>query len=188
MRVTVPSGIIHLAGMPAVGKTTVANALVKKLHKLGMPTEVLDGDDVRRTYFPELGFDQHAREENARRTFALARMMAKHGVTVVVALIAPYESSRSDARKLASAEGIPFFLTYLHAPQGERERRDPKGLYAKLARGEISGLTGVDAPYEIPSKPDMSLDTSTLTLEETVKEIVRGIIFAPVSTGDGGGI
>jgi adenylylsulfate kinase len=171
-------GVIHLAGLPAVGKTTIARALEQKLRQLGFPSEVFDGDEMRKNFFPELGFGRAAREENSIRTFRIAALVARHHVTALVSLIAPYQSSRKVARDLIRGSGIPYFLVHLQAPYDTLAARDPKGLYARHARGEIKGLTGIDDPFEPFEEPaaDLVIDTSAWSLGDCVDQIYDGFV------------
>jgi adenylylsulfate kinase len=155
-----PSGVtVWLTGLPSSGKSTLAAGLAERLRAEGRLVEVLDGDEVRANIAPELGFTKEDRQENVRRIGWLAQLLARNGVTVLVPVIAPYAQARAGVRERHAAQGTPYFEVHVATPVGVCAARDVKGLYAKQARGEISGLTGVDDPYEAPVDPELRLDT-----------------------------
>jgi adenylylsulfate kinase len=157
---SVPSGVtVWLTGLPSSGKSTLAAGLAERLRAEGRLVEVLDGDEVRANIGPELGFTKEDRQENVRRIGWLAQLLARNGVTVLVPVIAPYAQARAGVRERHAAQGTPYFEVHVATPVGVCAARDVKGLYAKQARGEISGLTGVDDPYETPVDPEFRLDT-----------------------------
>jgi bifunctional enzyme CysN/CysC len=144
-------------GLPASGKSTLAVAVERALAVEGRPAYRLDGDDLRCGVNRDLGFDRADRAENARRTAYLARALADAGVTALVALISPYRADREMARCIHDQVSLPFIEVFLDTPVELCMMRDPKGLYARARRGEIRGLTGVDAPYEAPDTPELVL-------------------------------
>jgi bifunctional enzyme CysN/CysC len=169
---------VWLTGLPAAGKTTVGDAVAAALAETGYATYRLDGDVLRRTLSSDLGFDAASRQENIRRAANVALILAQAGVLVVASLISPYRASREQARELHRAAGLPFVEVYLDTPVAECERRDPRGLYARARRGEISGFTGVDDPYEPPERPEVRLHTESQSVAESsraVLDAVRGL-------------
>ncbi|MCZ2525447.1 adenylyl-sulfate kinase [Streptomyces sp. HB2AG] len=158
---------IWLTGLPSAGKTTIARALADRLRGEGHRTEVLDGDEIRTFLSAGLGFSREDRHTNVRRIGFVAELLASNGVKVLVPVIAPYADSREAVRKHHEAEGTPYLEVHVATPLGVCSDRDVKGLYARQAAGEISGLTGVDDPYEVPEAPDGRIATQDLTVEES---------------------
>ena len=166
-----PSGVtVFLTGLSGAGKSTIADALVADLAAEGRPVTVLDGDVVRTHLSSELSFSREDRDLNIRRIGFVAGEVVKHGGTVVVAAIAPYEQAREQARELVEQHGR-FVLVHLSTPLEVCEARDVKGLYAKARAGEIPEFTGVSDPYEPPVAPELVLDTSVTPLAESVARI-----------------
>ncbi|MHA1210779.1 MAG: adenylyl-sulfate kinase, partial [Candidatus Freyarchaeota archaeon] len=147
---------VWLTGLPASGKTTIARALEKALRRRGLRVEVLDGDEVRRNLSPDLGFTRKDRETHARRVAYVAKLLVRNGVAVIVGLISPYRNFREHARKQIGN----FVEVWVKCPLEECMRRDPKGLYERALRGEISDLTGIQDPYEEPLNPEVTVDTT----------------------------
>ncbi len=170
---------VFLTGLSGAGKSTIADALVAQLEAEGRPVTVLDGDVVRTHLSSELTFSRAHRDLNIARIGWVAGEIVRHGGTVVVAAIAPYEAAREQARALVEKHGR-FVLVHLATPLEVCERRDVKGLYARARAGEIAGFTGVSDPYEPPSHAEVVLDTSVTALEESVRRIVA----AMESSGD----
>jgi sulfate adenylyltransferase len=165
------SGVtVFLTGLSGAGKSTIADALVAQLEAEGRPVTVLDGDVVRTHLSSELTFSRADRDLNIRRIGWVAGEVVKHGGTVVVAAIAPYEAAREEARQLVEKHGS-FVLVHLSTPLAVCEQRDVKGLYAKARSGEIPEFTGVSDPYEPPARAEVVLDTSAVPLEESVSRI-----------------
>ncbi len=165
-----PGVTVFLTGLSGAGKSTIADALIAELEREGRPVTVLDGDVVRTHLSSELTFSKEHRDLNIRRIGFVAGEVVKHGGTVVVAAIAPYEAAREDARAQVEAHGR-FVLVHLATPLEVCEQRDVKGLYARARAGEIPGFTGVSDPYEPPSRAEVTLDTSVTSLEESVTRI-----------------
>lgn len=166
-----PGATVWLTGLPSAGKSTIARALAEKLRTEGHRVELLDGDELRTHLTGDLGFSREDRDTNVRRVGFLARLLARNGVTVLVGVIAPYAAARAQLRADHAADGTAFVEVHVATPLDVCEVRDVKGLYAKQRSGELRGLTGVDAPYEIPQQPDLRLDTSGLTVEEAAAEV-----------------
>ena len=160
--------VIWLTGPSGAGKTTLAHALADRLKSMGKPVEILDGDEIRRTLYPDLGFSPEARKMHNRVVIHMAKLLSRNGVFVVVSLISPYRSVRNFARQ----EIGDFVEVYVYAPLEVRIQRDPKGLYAKAMRGEIRGLTGYDGVYEEPENPEVVVDTSKMSVEEEVDAVI----------------
>jgi adenylyl-sulfate kinase len=148
---------VWMTGLPGSGKSTVASALEARLVSAGRPAYVLDGDNLRHGLCGDLGFDAAGRSENARRTAEVARLLADAGTVAIVSLVSPYAADRREARELHENAGLPFLEVYVSTPLSECQERDPKGLYARARRGEIRDLTGVDAPYEPPTAPELEV-------------------------------
>jgi adenylyl-sulfate kinase len=158
---------VFLTGLSGAGKSTIADALVAGLEADGRPVTVLDGDVVRTHLSSELSFSRQHRDLNIRRIGFVAGEVVKHGGTVVVAAIAPYEAAREEARALVEQHGR-FVLVHLATPLEVCEARDVKGLYAKARAGEIREFTGVSDPYEPPARAEVTIDTSVTPLSESV--------------------
>jgi adenylyl-sulfate kinase len=161
---------VFLTGLSGAGKSTIADALIADLQHEGRPVTVLDGDVVRTHLSSELSFSKEHRDLNIRRIGFVAGEVVKHGGTVVVAAIAPYEAAREEARKLVEEHGR-FVLVHLATPLEVCEARDVKGLYAKARAGEIPEFTGVSDPYEPPARAEVTIDTSVTPLAESVARI-----------------
>ncbi|CAM2991323.1 adenylyl-sulfate kinase [Streptomyces albus] len=158
---------VWLTGLPSAGKTTLAKALAERLRGAGRRTEVLDGDEIRTFLTAGLGFSRTDRDTNVQRIGFVAELLASHGVLVLVPVIAPYADSREAVRKRHEAEGTAYLEVHVATPLDVCSERDVKGLYARQAAGELTGLTGVDDPYEVPEAPDLRLETQGRTVEES---------------------
>src|SRR3954468_10057793 len=161
---------VFLTGLSGAGKSTIADALVADLESDGVPVTVLDGDVVRTHLSSELSFSREHRDLNIRRIGFVAGEVVKHGGTVVVAAIAPYEAAREEARRLVEKHGR-FVLVHLSTPLEVCEQRDVKGLYVRARAGKIPEFTGVSDPYEPPARAELTVDTSSTPLEEAVARI-----------------
>ncbi|MDG6910097.1 MAG: adenylyl-sulfate kinase [Nitrososphaerota archaeon] len=170
-----PQGFaVWMTGLPGSGKSTLAKLLEAKLREEhGRNVEVLDGDEVRKGLSRDLGLSKEDREEHARRVSYVAKVLARNGVIAVVALISPYRASRAEARGMIGPER--FVEVYISAPLSVCEERDPKGLYARALRGEITNMTGVQDPYEAPEHPDLVVDTTLGTPEESTEALMDGL-------------
>lgn len=158
---------VWLTGLPSAGKTTVAFALADRLREAGHRVEVLDGDEIREFLSAGLGFTREDRHTNVQRIGFVAELLASNGVKVLVPVIAPYADSREAVRGRHQKQGTPYLEVHVATPVEVCSERDVKGLYAKQAAGEISGLTGVDDPYEAPEAPDLRLETHGRTVEDS---------------------
>lgn len=158
---------IWLTGLPSAGKTTIAVALADQLRSEGHRVEVLDGDEIREFLSAGLGFTREDRHTNVQRIGFVAELLASNGVKALVPVIAPYTDSREAVRKRHQSEGTAYLEVHVATPVEVCSVRDVKGLYAKQAAGEISGLTGVDDPYEAPEEPDLRIESHTQSVQES---------------------
>ncbi|MCO5063184.1 MAG: sulfate adenylyltransferase subunit CysN [Rhizobiaceae bacterium] len=181
--------VIWFTGLSGSGKSTIAGLLDKKLHLAGRHTYVLDGDNVRHGLNRDLGFTEEDRVENIRRVAEVAKLMADAGLIVLVSFISPFRAERQMARELMP-EG-EFVEVFVDTPLSECARRDPKGLYARAAAGEIRNFTGIDSPYEAPDAPEIHLETAGKSPEEMVDAIEKWLTereTAEQEYEEGGGI
>ncbi len=162
---------IWLTGLSGAGKSTIASLLEKELRHRGLPVEVLDGDVVRQYLSKGLGFSREDRDTNIRRIAFVSKLLTRNGITVIVAAISPYRSTRDEARQ----EIGRFLEVYVKCPLDELIRRDVKGLYAKALRGEIENFTGVSDPYEEPLSPDVVVETDRQSPAESVALILAAL-------------
>jgi bifunctional enzyme CysN/CysC len=161
--------VVWLTGLSGSGKSTIANLLEKKLHAAGRHSFLLDGDNVRHGLTRDLGFTDADRVENIRRVGEVAKLMADAGLIVITAFISPFRAEREMVRDLLPPG--EFLEVFVDTPLAEAERRDPKGLYAKARAGELKNFTGIDSPYEPPARPDLHIDTGTVSAEEAAERI-----------------
>jgi len=166
-----PGATVWLTGLPSAGKTTIALALAERLRADGRRVEVLDGDEIRTFLSAGLGFTREDRHTNVQRIGFVAELLASHGVIVLAPVIAPYAASRAEVASRHAAQGTAYLEVHVATPVDVCSERDVKGLYAKQAAGEISGLTGVDDPYEPPASPDLRIETHTQTVEESAQAL-----------------
>lgn len=162
---------VWLTGLPSAGKTTLAFALAERLRAEGHRVEVLDGDEIREFLSKGLGFSKEDRHTNVARIGFVAEKLAANGVKVLAPVIAPYADSRAAVRDRHAALGTDFLEVHVATPVELCSERDVKGLYAKQAAGEISGLTGVDDPYEAPQNPELRLQTQGREVAESAAEL-----------------
>jgi len=166
--------VLWMTGCSGAGKTTIATALEDKLVKLyGKHVYRLDGDNLRTGLNRDLGFSEADRAESVRRTGELATLFADAGIITLVGLISPYRADRDAVRKRHEDQGIPFYEVFLDVPVDELKKRDPKGQYAKVEAGELKHFTCIDDPYEEPLKPEITLKTHELQIEESVNILFR---------------
>lgn len=162
--------MLWFTGLSGSGKSTVAIALERELHRRGRLCRILDGDNIRSGINANLGFSAEDRRENIRRIAEVARLFVDTGIITIAAFISPTEEVRRMAAGIIGEDD--FKEIYISTPLEECERRDVKGLYAKARRGEIPDFTGISAPFEAPRHPALSLDTSRLSLEESVDRLM----------------
>jgi bifunctional enzyme CysN/CysC len=162
--------VLWFTGLSGAGKSTIANLVEKQLHALGRHTYLLDGDNVRHGLNRDLGFTDTDRVENIRRVAEVAKLMTDAGLIVMVSFISPFRAERRMARSLF--EFGEFFEVHVDTPLTVAEARDVKGLYAKARRGELKNFTGIDSPYEPPEKPEIYIDTTHTSSEESATAIV----------------
>ena len=160
---------LWFTGLPSAGKSTIAAALADRLAATGRRVQVLDGDEVRPHLSTGLGYSRADRDLNVQRIGWVARLLARHGVVVLVPVIAPYAAAREAVRADHAAAGVAFAEVYVSTSLEVAESRDVKGLYARARRGELRGLTGVDDPYERPDRPELVLDTARVDLPTAVE-------------------
>lgn len=165
---------IWLTGLSGSGKSTVAKALEKKLVSMGIATFILDGDNIRHGLNKDLGFSADDRTENIRRISEVAKLMNEAGLIVITAFISPFLEDRAHAREVIGKDC--FVEVLIDADLKTCQQRDPKGLYKKVAKGEINNFTGIDSPYEKPVKPEISIKTDELSISESVEYLVNELI------------
>lgn len=163
------AAVLWFTGLSGSGKTTIANLVEKKLNAEGRHTYMLDGDNIRLGLNRGLGFTDQDRVENIRRVAEVAKLMADAGLLVLVSVISPFEAERQTARDLL--DDGEFIEIFVDTPFDECVRRDPKGLYVKALRGEITNFTGIDSVYEIPRSPDIHLRTEEATAEDLAVKV-----------------
>jgi adenylylsulfate kinase len=164
------SCVLWFTGLSGSGKSSIANAVSSELHRRGIREYVLDGDNIRHGLNRDLGFSDQDRTENIRRIGEVAKLFVDSGALVTSAFISPFREDRDQVRALFE-EG-EFIEVFVSCPLEECERRDSKQLYAKARRGEISDFTGIDSPYEAPEKPEITISSDRLSVEEAVEEVV----------------
>src|SRR5262249_23182273 len=168
---------IWFTGLSGSGKSTVAHALIERLAEFGRNCSLLDGDEIRTHLSKGLGFSKEDRDTNIRRVGYVAGLVAQHGGTTLCSVISPYRAIRDEARKMSKGN---FVEVYCSTPVEVCEQRDVKGMYAKaraaVAEGKPMGFTGVDDPYEPPANPEVTLDTSRLSVQQCVDAIVEKLL------------
>ncbi|MDC8004598.1 adenylyl-sulfate kinase [Aureisphaera galaxeae] len=167
------SFLLWFTGLSGSGKSTIANAVEKALVDKGIHTYILDGDNVRKGLNNNLTFSPEDRKENIRRIAEVANLMVDAGLVTLAAFVSPYEKDRENIKNILGADN--YVEIFVNTPIEECERRDVKGLYAKARAGEIKDFTGVNAPYEAPQSPDVEIDTTKVTVEESVATIIAYI-------------
>lgn len=165
---------LWLTGLSGSGKSTLAIALERELQQRGFLCRILDGDNIRSGINRNLGFSEDDRVENIRRIAEITKLFVDSGVITIAAFISPEESMRKMAAEIIGEEN--FKEVYISTPIEECERRDVKGLYAKARKGEIKKFTGIDAPFEPPTSPAISIDTSKLTMNECVDNLLGMVL------------
>ena len=163
--------MIWMTGLSGSGKSTVAIGVERELHKRGILCRILDGDNIRAGINSNLGFSEEDRRENIRRIAEIGKLFVDTGIVTIACFVSPTLELRQMARKIIGEKD--FREVYIATPLEECERRDVKGLYARARRGEVKDFTGISAPFEAPTHPDLSLDTSQMTLKQEVEAVVE---------------
>lgn len=163
--------MLWLTGLSGSGKSTIAIALERELHKRGLLCRILDGDNIRSGINNNLGFSEEDRVENIRRIAEVGKLFVDTGIITIAAFISPNNDLRRMAARIIGEED--FLEIFVSTPLEECEKRDVKGLYAKARRGEIKNFTGISAPFEAPEHPALSLDTSKMSLEASVQALLE---------------
>jgi adenylyl-sulfate kinase len=166
--------VVWFTGLSGAGKTTVANIVEAELEQRGHVVDHLDGDIVRTHLSRGLGFSKEDRDTNIARIGWVASRVARAGAAVIVSAISPYEEARRHARSLVEPH-VPFVEVYVATPLEECARRDPKGLYAAAFAGEIDDFTGVSAPYEEPSHPEVRIDTTGVSPSDSARTVLEAL-------------
>lgn len=166
--------MLWFTGLSGSGKSTVAIALERELHSRGLLCRILDGDNIRSGINNNLGFSAEDRVENIRRIAEVGRLFVDTGIITIAAFISPNNKLREMAAEIIGKDD--FVEVFVSTPLEECEKRDVKGLYAKARRGEIKNFTGISAPFEAPEHPDITLDTSKLPVEESVKILLDYVL------------
>ncbi len=163
--------MIWMTGLSGSGKSTVAIGVERELHNRGILCRILDGDNIRAGINSNLGFSEEDRRENIRRIAEIGKLFVDTGIVTIACFVSPTTELREMARKIIGEKD--FREVYIATPLDECERRDVKGLYARARRGEVKDFTGISAPFEAPTNPDLSLDTSKMTLKEEVEAVIE---------------
>ena len=172
------SVVLWFTGLSGSGKSTMAHALEEYLQQQCLRTVVLDGDNVRQGLCSDLSFSEIDRRENIRRIGEVAKLFIEAGVIVLAPLISPYRIDREKVRALFDKDD--FIEIYCDSSVEECEKRDVKGLYKKARTGEISNFTGISSPYEVPAQPEIALPTSTLSIDDCLKQIISVMVLRGV--------
>lgn len=182
---------LWMTGLSGSGKTTISKVVEQKLLlELGKNVFNIDGDNLRTGLTRDLGFTPADRGESVRRAAETAALFSEAGVITIVTLISPYRKDRDAAREMHARRGVPFMEVFMDVPLDVVKKRDPKGLYAKVAKGLIKGFTGIDAPYEAPLKPEIHLKNQELGIQACVDRIIaelrsRGLLSGYPNAGNG---
>ena len=168
------SFLMWFTGLSGSGKSTIANVVEQELHKQGIKTYTLDGDNIRNGINSDLTFSPEDRTENIRRIAEISNLMVDAGVVVLAAFVSPYKKDRENIKAIVKEEN--FIEIYINTSLEECERRDVKGLYKKARSGEIKNMTGISAPYEAPENPELEIETEKEAVEQSVKRIIDYII------------
>jgi adenylyl-sulfate kinase len=172
---------VWFTGLPGAGKTTIATAVEARLIDAGRSAYRLDGDNLRHGLCRDLGFSKSDRETNVGRVGEMARLFADAGTVALVALVSPYTDCREKVRVQHERDGLRFLEVFVNTPAEECVRRDPKGLYARANSGSLSGMTGVDAPYEAPRAPEVEL-TPEMDVDAATAAVLAALGERPQTT------
>lgn len=167
------SFLVWFTGLSGSGKSTISNIVEQQLHKLGVKTYLLDGDNVRNGINCNLTFSPEDRTENVRRVSEISKLMIDAGLVVIGAFVSPYEKDRENIKSIVGSDN--FVEVFVNTSVEECERRDVKGLYKKAREGKIKNFTGISAPYESPLSPNIEIKTENETIEAAVKRVVKYI-------------
>lgn len=170
-----PGATVWLTGLSGSGKSTIAYAVEERLVADGRAAYVLDGDNLRHGLNADLGFSKEDRTENIRRVGEIARLMADAGLVVLVPVISPYRADRDEVRTKHADIGLQFIEVFVDTPLEVCEERDPKGLYARARAGAITGMTGIDDPYEEPVSPDVRVDASAVPVGDAARTVLESL-------------
>lgn len=164
------SFLIWFTGLSGSGKSTIANAVEQELFKQGIKNYTLDGDNIRKGINNDLSFSPEDRTENIRRIAEVANLMVGAGLVVLAAFVSPYKKDRDNIKSIV--KDVNFVEIFINTSVEECERRDVKGLYKKARTGEIKNMTGISAPYESPTSPDIEIKTENESINDAVKKII----------------
>lgn len=164
----IKTAVVWFTGLSGSGKSTIVERLAQILQEREVAIEMLDGDRIRAA-FPSIGYTYEERNAHIRRMGFMAGLLEKHGIVVLASFVSPYE----EARQAARLQCRNFIEVYLSTPLAECEHRDVKGLYAKARRGEIANFTGISDPYEIPTNPELVIDTTSMSVDEAVTLVLN---------------
>ena len=166
--------VFWLTGLSGSGKTTIALQLEKELYKLGFLVQILDGDNIRAGINNNLSFSEADRAENIRRISEVSKLFLNCGVITINCFVSPTKKMRQNAKKIIGKEN--YYEIFINADLETCEKRDVKGLYKKARSGEIKNFTGIDAEYEKPNNPNLEVDTSQLSLDQSIEIILKNIL------------
>ena len=166
--------MVWFTGLSGSGKSTIAMGVERELHKRGILCRILDGDNIRVGINSNLGFSAEDRKENIRRIAEIGKLFVQTGIVTLACFVSPTNDIRRLVREIIGKDD--YKEVFVSTPLEECERRDVKGLYARARRGEVKDFTGISAPFEIPENPALEIDTSRLSLEESVNRVVEMVI------------
>ena len=169
--------VIWFTGLSGSGKSTLAVQLEAQLHAHGLKTYLLDGDNIRTGLNSDLEFTEEGRVENIRRIGEVSKLLLDAGIVVLSAFISPFKADRDKVKNLVGAEN--YIEVFVDAPMELCEQRDVKGLYKKARKGEVKNFTGIHARYEIPETPDIRIPTDSLSVEESIEQLLK-VVFPKV--------
>ena len=164
--------VIWFTGVPASGKSTIAKIVENELRNRGLPVENLDADEVRANLSPNLGYTAEARDENTKRLAWMGKMLSKYGVNVIVAAVSPLRPHRDRAREWCPK----FFEVFVDCPTEVCQERDPKGLYARAARGEVKDIAGMHMTYEVVASPEVHCRTDQIDAETSAQMVISKLV------------
>ena len=166
--------MVWFTGLSGSGKSTIAMGVERELHKRGILCRILDGDNIRAGINSNLGFSPEDRKENIRRIAEISKLFIQTGIVTLACFVSPTNELRRLARSIIGEDD--FKEVYVSTPLEECERRDAKGLYARARKGEVKNFTGISAPFEVPENPMIEIDTSCISLKESVRKVVEMVL------------